>query len=190
MRSPSTFINQASVSNNSCSRCAATAKVSKVLSKRLASPSAYAINLACAASSSAGTALMARALPTICVKSSSDKGCNTYTAARDNKAEFTSNDGFSVVAPMKVNKPDSTCGKNASCWLLLKRCTSSTNTIVRFCSKESRAACAISTASRISLTPPSTALIERNCASNASAIKRAIVVLPTPGGPHNKQLCG
>ena len=31
---------------------------------------------------------------------------------------------------MKVNRPDSTCGRKASCWLLLKRCTSSTKTTV------------------------------------------------------------
>ena len=44
--------------------------------------------------------------------------------------------------------------------------------------------CARSTASRISLTPPSTAEMAMNCASNASAIRRASVVLPVPGGPH------
>jgi hypothetical protein len=75
--------------------------------------------------------------------------------ARESSAEFTSNDGFSVVAPMKVKSPDSTCGRNASCWALLKRCTSSTNTTV-FC-PAARPARACSTASRISLTPPRTA---------------------------------
>ena len=130
------------------------------------------------------------ALAMMCAKSSSVNDCNTYTAARDNNAELTSNEGFSVVAPMKVNKPDSTCGKKASCWLLLKRCTSSTNMMVRLPSRPSRAATAKSTASRISFTPPNTALMDKNCASNASAIKRAMVVLPTPGGPHKIQLCG
>ena len=133
---------------------------------------------------------MACALAMICVRSSTLSDCSTYTAARDSNAEFTSNDGFSVVAPMKVNRPDSTCGKNASCWLLLKRCTSSTNMMVRLGSSESRAAMACSTDSRISFTPPSTALMDKNWASNASAIKRAMVVLPTPGGPHRMQLCG
>ena len=105
-----------------------------------------------------------------------------------------------MVAPMKVNRPLSTCGKKASCWLLLKRCTSSTNTRVRCGSwmsepcgpacSPSRAAWARSTASRMSFTPPSTALMLMNCASNASAISRAMVVLPTPGGPHRMQLCG
>ncbi len=42
----------------------------------------------------------------------------------------------------------------------------------------------------MSFTPPSTALMLMNCASNASAISRAMVVLPTPGGPHRMQLCG
>ena len=83
---------------------------------------------------------------------------------------------------MKVKRPDSTCGRKASCWLLLKRWTSSTKTTVA--RPEVRAACARSTASRMSLTPPSTADMAMNWASKASAIRRASVVLPTPGGPH------
>ncbi|MDT4859767.1 hypothetical protein FQZ97_942930 [compost metagenome] len=110
----------------------------------------------------AGTASMPCALVTISFRSSSDSGCSTYTAARDSKAELTSNDGFSVVAPMNVNRPLSTCGKKASCWLLLKRCTSSTNRMVRWAVKPLRAASARSTASRMSFTPPSTALMVRN----------------------------
>ena len=50
--------------------------------------------------------------------------------ARDNSAELTSNDGFSVVAPMKVMRPCSTKGRKASCCALLKRWTSSTKRIV------------------------------------------------------------
>jgi acyl carrier protein len=45
------------------------------------------------------------------------------------------------------------------------------------------AADARSTASRMSLTPPSTADMAMNWASKASAIRRASVVLPVPGGP-------
>jgi hypothetical protein len=109
--------------------------------------------------------------------------------ARDSSAELTSNDGFSVVAPMKVNSPDSTWGRKASCCALLKRCTSSTKTMQR-----RPCACvpawARSTASRMSLTPPSTADICMNSASKASAISRASVVLPTPGGPHRIIECG
>ena len=62
--------------------------------------------------------------------------------------------------------------------------------MVRLESSESRAVMACSTDSRISFTPPNTALMDKNCASNESAIKRAMVVLPTPGGPHKMQLCG
>ena len=40
----------------------------------------------------------------------------------------------------------------------------------------------------MSLTPPSTALMVMNWASKASAIRRAMVVLPVPGGPHRMQL--
>ena len=167
---------------------AATLSVSSVLSRRRASPSAYATSRCAAAGSSPAIASAACALVMICSRSSLDRGCSTYTTARDKSAELTSNDGFSVVAPTKVNSPLSTCGKKASCWLLLKRCTSSTNTIVwRPCAA---ATLAISTASRMSLTPPSTALMETKRASNASAIRRASVVLPVPGGPHRMQLCG
>jgi hypothetical protein len=49
---------------------------------------------------------------------------------------------------------------------------------------------ALSTASRMSLTPPNTAEILRNWASKACAISRAKVVLPTPGGPHKIMECG
>jgi hypothetical protein len=38
-------------------------------------------------------------------RSASPRLCSTCTAARDSSAELTSNDGFSVVAPMKVNRP-------------------------------------------------------------------------------------
>ncbi len=47
-----------------------------------------------------------------------------------------------------------------------------------------RIICARSTASRMSLTPDSTADNAMNSAWKASAISRASVVLPTPGGPH------
>src|SRR5690606_4474458 len=89
---------------------------------------------------------------------------------------------------MKTNSPLSTCGRKASCWLLLKRWTSSTTRIVpRPCACATRAD---STASRISLTPPRTAETARNWASNPSAIRRASVVLPTPGGPQKIMECG
>ncbi|CKU17266.1 Uncharacterised protein [Mycobacterium tuberculosis] len=42
----------------------------------------------------------------------------------------------------------------------------------------------------MSFTPPSTALMLRNCASKASAMSRAMVVLPVPGGPQRMHECG
>ena len=90
---------------------------------------------------------------------------------------MTSNDGFSVVAPMNVTSPCSTYGRNASCCALLKRCTSSTNRIV--CRPDcASVASARATASRMSLTPESTADSAMNSALNALAISRASVVLP------------
>lgn len=40
---------------------------------------------------------------------------NTITRHRLSNAEFKLNDGFSVVAPINVIAPLSTCGKNISC---------------------------------------------------------------------------
>ncbi len=102
---------------------------------------------------------------------------------------MTSNDGFSVVAPMNVTRPFSTNGRNASCCALLNRCTSSTNNIVCRPDWASVAsACAI--ASRMSLTPDNTADKAMNSALKAFAISLASVVLPTPGGPQRIIECG
>src|SRR5689334_19489420 len=90
---------------------------------------------------------------------------------------------------MNVRTPRSTYGRNASCCALLKRWTSSTNRIVAR-PNCSRASSARDTASRMSLTPASTAEIATKSAWNASAISRASVVLPTPGGPHRIIECG
>ena len=46
---------------------------------------------------------------------------NVKTLHRDKSGEIISKDGFSVVAPMKVTVPSSTCGSIASCWALLNR---------------------------------------------------------------------
>ena len=53
--------------------------------------------------------------------SSAVSGCNTNTRIRESNAPLISNDGFSVVAPIKVIVPASTCGRNASCCALLNR---------------------------------------------------------------------
>ena len=70
---------------------------------------------------------------------------------------MTSNDGFSVVAPIKTTTPSSTCGRITSCCALLKRCISSMNRIVRRRSIPSRffASCVMR---RRSATPDPTAL--------------------------------
>ena len=49
------------------------------------------------------------------VSSSVESACNTNTLQRERSAPFTSNEGFSVVAPMSIMLPFSTKGKNASC---------------------------------------------------------------------------
>ena len=117
--------------------------------------------------------------PSIC---SVDSACSTYTRVRESSGAITSNEGFSVVAPIKVMFPASTCGRNASCCALLKRCTSSTKTMVRLPACRVRSAAAIT--SLISLIPVSTALNAINSDCVIRAISRASVVLPHPGGPH------
>src|ERR1700730_18389040 len=106
-----------------------------------------------------------------------------YTLVRDNNGEMTSKDGFSVVAPINVMCPASTYGRNASCWALLNRCTSSTNTIVRCPDRDLRSATAIT--SFISLIPANTALNDTNSERVSRAINLASVVFPHPGGPHS-----
>ena len=81
---------------------------------------------------------------------------STTTFARDSSAAFTSNDGFSVVAPTSVTVPASTCGSSASCCALLKRWISSMNSTVRS-SRWSRRSAALAIASRSSFTPAITA---------------------------------
>lgn len=59
------------------------------------------------------------ALCNICVTSSTDNLLRTTTLQRLNRALFKLNDGFSVVAPINVIVPFSTCGRNVSCCNLL-----------------------------------------------------------------------
>src|SRR3569832_582437 len=108
---------------------------------------------------------------------------STYTRARESNALFSSNEGFSVVATMKVSVPSSTMGRKASCCALLKRCTSST---IRLVARPdcARTCLACSTAARTSFTPACTAEMLKNCACTRRAMSRACVVLPVPGGPH------
>jgi hypothetical protein len=103
------------------------------------------------------------------------------TCDRLSSAAFNSNEGFSVVAPTRRMVPSSICGRKPSCCALLNRCTSSTNrSVPRPWLRRSFAA---SNTLRSSGTPEKIALICTKARSVASASSRAIVVLPTPGGP-------
>ena len=127
-----------------------------------------------------GSASARRSSPTT---SSCESAFSTNTLQRDSSAPFTSNEGFSVVAPMSVMAPFSTKGRNASCCALLKRWISSTNTMVRRPMRVSASARFMT--SRISLMPLVTAEKSMNLARVWAAMTRASVVLPTPGGPQN-----
>ena len=71
----------------------------------------------------------------------SSRGSRRHSVARLSSGELTAKKGFSVVAPMRTTRPSSTAGRRASCWDLLKRCTSSTKRIVpRPCSPRRRRA--------------------------------------------------
>ena len=117
------------------------------------------------------------------VSSPAERPCSTNTLHRDKSAELISNEGFSVVAPMRMMLPFSTKGRNASCCALLKRWISSTNRMV--CSPKRRFASAVCITSLISLIPLVTALKSMKFAFVLLAMMRASVVLPTPGGPQN-----
>ena len=95
---------------------------------------------------------------------------------------MTSNEGFSVVAPMRVTSPSSTNGSTTSCWALLKRWISSMNRTVRspVARRSSRAS---SMTRRRSATPADTAESPTNRAFARRAAIAARVVFPVPGGP-------
>ena len=116
-------------------------------------------------------------------RSAADSACKTNTLHRDKSAPFTSNDGFSVVAPIRIILPFSTNGRNASCCALLNLCISSTKSIVR--SPNRRPFSASVMTCFISLIPLVTAEKSTNFDLVLPAIIRASVVLPTPGGPQN-----
>ena len=101
---------------------------------------------------------------------------------RESRAEFTSNYGFSVVAPMSTMMPSSTAGSRASCWALLKRWISSMKRMVRVEYMALRSA-ASPRILRTSATPLVTALICWKCARVRLATMRARVVFPDPEGP-------
>jgi hypothetical protein len=60
-------------------------------------------------------------------KSSFSNDFSTYSWQRESKGRITSNEGFSVVAPIRVTTPVSTAPNRESCWDLLNRWISSMN---------------------------------------------------------------
>ncbi len=103
---------------------------------------------------------------------------------RESSGEMTEKKGFSVVAATSVTQRFSTPGSRASCWALLKRCTSSTKSTVSWPVATSSAR-ALSMAARTSLTPAETAETSTKRRSVCWLRIEAIVVLPVPGGPHS-----
>jgi hypothetical protein len=93
--------------------------------------------------------------------SSSVSGSRVSSSERDSSGEMTLKNGFSVVAATSVTQRFSTLGSSASCWVLEKRCTSSTNSTV-WAPVSPSARRASSTTCRTSLTPAVTALSSRN----------------------------
>ena len=105
---------------------------------------------------------------------------------RDSSGEITLKNGFSVVAATSVTQRFSTPGSRASCWALLNRWTSSTNSTVSLPPATSSAR-AESIAARTSFTPADTADTSTNRRSVCWLRIAAIVVLPVPGGPHSSR---
>ena len=171
----------AAAPRRSCAGHAATCSI--MFSSALPSPSAISRSRARAAASSGSSrpiSLSARCA--IASRSSADSLSRTSTWARLSSAEFSSKLGFSVVAPTRTIVPSSMCGRKPSCWALLKRWISSTKSSVP--DPLPRRIRASSKTRRRSWTPVKMALICTKRSSVPSASSRAIVVLPTPGGPH------
>ena len=108
---------------------------------------------------------------------------------RDSSAAFTSNDGFSVVAPIRTMSPASTRGRNASCCALLKRWISSTKTIVRRPRRAPRPLGLGHHLADLLDAREHRAERRRSARSVVSAMMRASVVLPVPGGPQRMIDC-
>ena len=115
---------------------------------------------------------------------SSVRAFSLNTLERDSSGEFTSKDGFSVVAPIRMTVPFSTWGRITSCCALLNLCISSMNSIVRCRCMPSRSPASLTTL-RSSATPEPTALTGLKWPRLTDAISRASVVLPVPGGPQS-----
>ena len=115
--------------------------------------------------------------------SAPESECSSITREREMSAEFTSKNGFSVVAPTSTTVRFSTACKSESCWLRLKRWISSTNRIVR-APVPSRRFSAAAISRRKSATVPPMAETSTNVARVVSAMMCAMLVLPVPAGPY------
>jgi hypothetical protein len=62
--------------------------------------------------------------------SSSVSGWSVSSSDRDRRGEMTENDGFSVVAAIRMTQPFSTPGSNASCCAFVNRWISSRKRMV------------------------------------------------------------
>ena len=89
-------------------------------------------------------------------RSSFSSDFRTYSWQRDNNGRITSNEGFSVVAPISVTIPFSTAPNNESCCDFENRWISSINNIGD-ASLKNLPFCALSITSRTSFTPLVTA---------------------------------
>src|SRR6266849_3424724 len=164
---------------------ASAAAVSSPLSATLASPRAPSSRASMPSSPTAAPISVApRSM--IFFRSSRSSASRRKTRLRDRRGAITSNDGFSVVAPMSVTVPSSTCGKTASCWALLKRWISSMKSTVRRPARRWTRASA--TTLRRSATPAVTADMATRRALVSAASSPASVVLPLPGGPQSTML--
>ena len=117
----------------------------------------------------------------------------TTTRHRLSSAELTSNDGFSVVAPMSVTVPSSTARSSESCCDLLNRWISSRNSTVLACCccspllETAAKRWRVRASSMVRLTsatpPPAAADMQTNVQPADAARTRPTLVLPQPGGP-------
>ena len=91
--------------------------LSKIFSNLLPSPSALVIKnfLALDEKVPEETLKALRPLSSSVFKALSFKFFKMRTWVLERSAQFISNPGFSVVAPINTNKPDSMCGRKASC---------------------------------------------------------------------------
>ncbi len=133
------------------------------------------------ASASPRASVTARSMST--PRSSSVSCSRVSSRDRDSSGEMTENDGFSVVAAIRMIQPFSTPGSSASCWAFENRWISSRNSTV-VTPYRSRCDSACSSTLRTSATPAFTADSSTKLRPELCATACARVVLPVPGGPH------